>query len=84
MNAVLNIKNEKQFSCDIWQYETDWTDEQWKEAIISFADTINHAKETLDRLAYEDKQDDFLDDELYILGDVINFLNSIDVRKEKK
>lgn len=82
MNAVLNIQNTKRFAYDIWQYEARWEDKQWKEAMVSFAETITHAKEVLEKLAENEVQDEFLDDELYILGDAINFFNSIDVKTE--
>lgn len=78
-NAVLNIIDSSEFSRDIWQDDVYFTDEQWKESMKQFRDTVQHAKILLDRLQEEEKQMEFMDDEIYILGDVINFFDSIDV-----
>ena len=75
-NATLVVNNAKKFSDDIWQYDADFTEEQWKEAIENFADNLQ------DIYNWLTCNEDFdMDDKLYILGDVINMLNSIDVNK---
>ena len=72
-NAILSIRNNKEFMNDIWQMKgSGFTQEQWEITIKSFSDTL--------KALY-----DFVDDglppgiDLYILGDVINMLDSIDV-----
>lgn len=78
-NATLKINNSNGFSNDIWQYEANFTAKQWKEAMNDFGCVVAHAREVLEKLADEDVQDEFLDDEIYQLGDIINFFDSIDV-----
>jgi len=76
-NATLIINNSEKFSDDIWQSEDNFTVEEWKETIDSFASNLQ------DIYDWIDGNDDFdMPDRLYVLGDVINMLNSINVRKK--
>ena len=85
-NATLIIDDSKGFVIDIWQYQNEFTQEQWESVIDNFIDIVSDAKDLLERLAEEEKQSEFLDDRLYQLGDVVNFFCSIgiDVRKENE
>lgn len=76
-NATLIVNNSEKFSDDIWQYKSDFTETQWKESIDNFADNL---QDIYNWLTCNEEFD--MDDKLYILGDVINMLNSIDVRKK--
>jgi len=81
-NATLTITNNAKFSDDIWQYDAEFTTEQWKETIDGFVDIISEAKELLEEIQEEECMEDydFGDDKLYQLGDIINMLSSIDVK----
>ena len=79
MNATLIINNEKEFCNDIWQYKNNFTIEQWKEILCIFSEIVSETKECLEYL----NLDDFGDDKLYQLGDIINFFNSIDIKFDK-
>lgn len=77
MNGTLIVNDSEKFSNDIWQNEDNFTEEEWKEAIDSFASNLQ------DIYDWIDENDDFdMPDRLYVLGDVINMLNSIDVKKQ--
>lgn len=76
-NGTLVVNNSEKLSNDIWQCNNDFTEEQWKEAINSFADNLQDIYNWLN-----DNEDFDMDDKLYILGDVINMLGSIDVEKK--
>lgn len=74
-NGTLIINNSKNFANDIWQNESEFTEEEWKVAINSFADNLQ------DLYNYFCEKEDFeMADKLYILGDVINMFNNIDVK----
>lgn len=76
-NAMLIINNSEKFANNIWQYNADFTETQWKESIDNFADNLQ------DIYNWLTCNEDFdMDDKLYILGDVINMLNCIDVKKQ--
>lgn len=76
-NATLIVNNSEKLSNDIWQCNNDFTEKQWKDAINSFADNLQ------DIYNWLNENEDFdMDNKLYILGDVINMLNSIDVKKQ--
>ena len=75
-NATLIINNSEKFADDIWQYDADFTEKQWKEAIDSFASNL---QDIYDWICNNEEFN--MDDKLYILGDVINMLSSIDVKK---
>ena len=81
-NTAQTITNNAKFSDDIWQYDAEFTTEQWKETIDGFVDIISEAKELLEEIQEEECMEDydFGDDKLYQLGDIINMLSSIDVK----
>ncbi len=81
-NANLVITNNVGFSEDIWQYDAEFTTEQWKGTIKEFVEIIAEAKEILEDAQEEKFMEnyDFGDDKLYQLGDIINMLSSINVR----
>ena len=87
-NATLVVNNNKGFVEDIWQCESEFTRNQWKEVIDGFADILSRIYDILEdediaERAFE--QYDFTDSELYELGDTINMLKNIDVAiKHKK
>lgn len=76
-NATLVIHNERAFVDDIWQYENEFTVEEWREVIEGFASIVSEAREVLEEMETEN----FMDDKLYQLGDVANFFNSIAIKK---
>lgn len=80
-NAELTINNGAKFSDDIWQYEAEFTEKQWRETIEEFADVLQDAYDFLDQELYDEDGNDvtYPDDMLYQIGDVINMLRSIDV-----
>lgn len=88
-NATLVINDSENFCEDIWQYENDFKTKEWNEvkeewirilkllykivgseSFDCFMEMFSKAKPSL----Y------FGDTELYQLGDLINMLNSIDVK----
>jgi len=78
-NGTLIVHNSEKFSDDIWQSKNDFTEEEWKEAIDSFASNLQ------DIYNWLTCNEEFnMDDKLYILGDVINMLNSIDVKAKER
>ena len=78
-SATLVIYDGKRFAKDIWQADGDFTKEQWKQTIRGFADVLEDVYDYLD----QDRGDDtYPDDKLYIVGDIMNMLLSIDVKKE--
>ena len=80
-NAELTINNGAKFSDDIWQYEAEFTEKQWRETIEEFANVLQDAYGFLDQELYDENGNDvtYPDDMLYQIGDVINMLRSIDV-----
>lgn len=78
-NAVLLIKNRDGFEDDIWQISGDNFElNEWKTAINNFADNAQSIYDWINNLEMivESKFD------LYVLGDLINMLRSIDVEIE--
>ena len=75
MNATLVINDNVGLEKDVWQEgDNSFTAEQWQEAINNFADTMQ-------KIYYAaDYQLDIEDGDLYILGDAINLLRSIDIK----
>lgn len=78
-NATLVIHNGKEFENDIWQTNDNFNQIQWAVAVGDMAvilqsiyDKINECDNGL-----------VTDAELYVLGDVINMLDSIDVTLEQ-
>ena len=84
-NATLVIRNSEKFADDIWQCEEDFSRSQWKEALSTFVDALNEAYEFLDQELYDEDGTEtvFGADKLYIIGDVINMLSSINVSVER-
>ena len=83
-NATLVINDETEFCEDIWQYRNSFTEEQWNELIKGFANTLNNAYRFINQELYDENGDEvyFPDDELYVVGDIINMLLAIDVKKK--
>lgn len=83
-NATLVISNEEDFCNDIWQYRNNFTEEQWSETIKGFAGTLNNAYRFINQELYNKNGDEvcFPDDELYVIGDIINMLLAIDIKKK--
>lgn len=77
-SAVLNIKSSERLSYDIWQSEDNFNEEEWNEAIKSFASNLQDIYDWLDKNEFD------MPDRLYVLGDVINMLQNIDVKMERK
>jgi len=78
-NAVLLIKNRDGFEDDIWQISGDNFElNEWKTAINNFADNAQSIYDWIDNL--ETTVGSEFD--LYVLGDLINMLRSIDVEIE--
>ena len=72
-NGTLIINNSKKFANDIWQADSHFTEEEWGKAINYFARNLQDIYDWLDNEDFD------MQDKLYILGDVINMLNSIDI-----
>jgi len=77
-NGTLIINDSEKLSNDIWQCDYDFTEDQWQDAVENFAENL---QDIYDWLTCNEDFD--MDDKLYILGDVINMLNSIDVKKKQ-
>ena len=79
-NAILLIRNSKEFEDDIWQYGVscapNFNNNQWKSVIESFAESLQNIYHCIDNGEEVD------DSNLYVLGDVINLFQSIDVIRE--
>ena len=77
-NGTLIVNNSNGLSNDIWQTSDDFTDKEWKEAIDSFSSNL---QDIYDWICDNEDCGFDMPDRLYVLGDVINMLNSIDVKK---
>jgi hypothetical protein len=76
MNAKLVIKNSPLFMDDIWQYQDEGKDKEWWEkAKDGFVETLQSI--------YDECGEHIPDDKLYVLGDVINMLDNIEVEMEE-
>ena len=79
-NAYLSIRNSRKFESDIWQYGVgdapNFNEGQWKSVINNFAETLQSIYNDISDGKEVDESD------LYVLGDVVNMLFSIDVIKE--
>lgn len=78
-NGTLIINNSEKFSDDIWQIDGDFTEKEWKEIISNFASNL---QDIYNWLSDNDGCGFDMVDKLYVLGDVINMFNSIDVKKQ--
>ena len=76
--ATLQIGNRKEFDQQVWQYETNFTTEQYQSCIKNFSDVLSRIYDMLDQ--NEDIDVDQAD--LYQLGDLINLLDNIKVDTE--
>ena len=76
-NATLIVNDSEKFSDDIWQCKSDFTETQWQDAMESFAISLQDIYNWLD----ENEEFD-MPDCLYVLGDVINMLHNIDVKRK--
>lgn len=80
-NATLVIKDNKKFENDIWQTCENWEgNAKWNECIKYQSNILQKLYNQL--LQTEDYCDGC--EELYVLGDVINILNNIDVEDATK
>ena len=84
-NATLFIYDEDKFFNDIWQCDGSFTQQQWKEVIKNFASILQDAYDFLDceYFTEQGKPINYPDDNLYIIGDIINMLSSISVKGGK-
>lgn len=80
-NATLVIHNGKEFENDIWQTNDNFNQIQWAVAVDDMADILQDIYNKIDNL--QSKTDLITDAELYVLGDAINMLDSIDVTLEQ-
>lgn len=82
-NAVLLIKNKDGFEDDIWQTSGDNFElNEWKTAINNFADNAQSIYDWIDNLENKGLITVGSEFELYVLGDLINMLRSINVEIE--
>ena len=78
-NAYLVIQHGEQFANDIWQDDDDFSENDWKEAVTCFADTLQSIYDWLNEEEAIEEVD--LPFDPYVLGDTINMLRSIGVVK---
>ena len=78
LNATLVINDSEKFQEDIWKTHEDWNEEKWKTSLKYQAETLQKLYEELS------STEEYCGgcEELYALGDVINMLNSIGVKKK--
>lgn len=83
-NATLVINNGEGFENDIWQTFGGFNKSQWEEAIKCLADNLQTIYDALDSNTDESEalQEEFGYD-IYQLGDVINLLKNIDIKKTR-
>lgn len=74
-NGTLLINHNAKFQEDIWQTNEDWEMVDWNKSIRYQADVLQNLYDELS----ETEEYSGGCEELYVLGDVINMLNSIDV-----
>lgn len=85
-NATLVINNPEGFADDIWQYDdpADWDEKTWGESIESLTENAQMIYEYLYDTEIDDDDCPITDSEIYILGDLINMLRSIEVKTDDK
>lgn len=93
-NATLVINDSEKFMDDIWQYEGDFNKSDWEGSIEEWSEILSELYEIIGtedfcnfitKLSKEIPEiEDFGDDKLYQLGDLINMLNSIDVKMKHR
>lgn len=74
-NGTLIINNSKKFTYDIFQQECDFTEKEWEELIKYYVEVLGDVYSWFEEHYGESEFD------LYTLGDIINMLDSIDVKK---
>lgn len=79
MNATLVINDGNGFESDIWQDNSHFNQEDWKSAIEGMNDVLKEIYKETDHNPEKPVWEVIPDDKLYILGDVINMLSSIDI-----
>ena len=70
------IIDPKRFDSEVWQSETEFTQKNYNTWLKDASRTLQDIYDVLD------ESDDVSPDQLYILGDVINMLNAIEIKKQ--
>ena len=70
------IIDPKRFDSEVWQSETEFTQKNYNTWLKGASRTLQDIYDVLD------ESDDVSPDQLYILGDVINMLNAIEIKKQ--
>ena len=73
--GILTI-DPKRFDSEVWQSETGFTQKNYNSWLEGASRTLQGIYDVLDG------SDDVNPDQLYILGDVINMLNAIEIKKQ--
>lgn len=74
--AGILIIDPKRFDSEVWQSETEFTQKNYNTWLKGASRTLQDIYDVLD------ESDDVNPDQLYILGDVINMLNAIEIKKQ--
>lgn len=74
--AGILIIDPKRFDSEVWQSETEFTQKKYNSWLKGASRTLQDIYDVLD------ESDDVSLDQLYILGDVINMLNAIEIKKQ--
>jgi len=78
-NGTLLVNNSNGLANDIWQYNGEFEKEDWEKSLVTFRNAVADAKLYIEEL----EDGEFGDDRLYILGDIINLFDSINVEMKK-
>lgn len=70
------IIDPKRFDSEVWQSETEFTQKNYNTWLKGASRTLQDIYDVLD------ESDNVSPDQLYILGDVINMLNAIEIKKQ--
>ena len=73
--GILTI-DPKRFDSEVWQSETGFTQKNYNTWLEDASHTLQNIYDVLDGSG------DVSPDQLYILGDVINMLNAIEIKKQ--
>lgn len=74
--AGILIIDPKRFDSEVWQSETEFTQKNYNTWLKGASCTLQDIYDVLDESV------DVSPDQLYILGDVINMLNAIEIKKQ--
>ena len=74
--AGILIIDPKSFDSEAWQSDTEFTQKNYNTWLKDASRTLQDIYDVLD------ESDDVSPDQLYILGDVINMLNAIEIKKQ--